>query len=164
MTKTRTEKINETLLESFSLVWEMYKDVLRSVEESQWRQGEIDYLVPSRLMLHSIETIDFYSSRSPKEFNHGYRFNIDRKTATLEELPTREQLKEYLDEVKEKCMSWLIKTDDPEYLSPETEFPWTGSNVLGRVLYLLSHCRQHLGELNAELRRRGLERIKWRTF
>jgi hypothetical protein len=41
MTKTRTEKINETLLESFSLVWEMYKDVLRSVEESQWRQGEM---------------------------------------------------------------------------------------------------------------------------
>jgi hypothetical protein len=36
--------------------------------------------------------------------------------------------------------------------------------VLGRVLYLLEHCRQHFGELNAELRRRGLPRIKWRTF
>jgi hypothetical protein len=54
--------------------------------------------------------------------------------------------------------------EDTTVLSQEGSFPWTGSVVLGRVLYLLGHYRQNFGELNAELRRRGLPRIEWKTY
>ena len=53
---------------------------------------------------------------------------------------------------------------DEGLLAPEEDYAWTGSTLLGRLLYMLAHCRQHLGEINAELRRRGLPRIKWRTL
>ncbi|UCD96137.1 MAG: hypothetical protein JSV35_06490 [Candidatus Bathyarchaeota archaeon] len=60
-----------------------------------------------------------------------------------------------------KSSDWLRGLSDAGLLSPEKAFPWTGKTKLGRVMYLLAHCRQHIGEINAELRRRGLPRVKW---
>lgn len=156
--------ISESLLETFTLIWDMYADAINGISDDHWRSGEIDYLIPARLMLHAIETTDFYSSPTPKEFRPLHNFKVDRKTASSDQLPNKAQMMHYYEEVKAKTMSWLKSMEDTELLSPESEFPWTGSTVLGRVLYLLAHCRQHFGELNAELRRRGLPRIKWKTF
>jgi hypothetical protein len=164
MVNERTYSIGKAVIENLSLTWDMYSEAINSIPNEHWRTGEIDYLIPARLMLHAIETIDYYSCKSPNDFQHGYRFNIDRRTAFPSQLPDKIQLQTYLDEVKEKTESWLGSLDDKNFLSRESEFPWTGSTVLGRVLYLLEHCRQHLGELNAELRRRGLPRIRWRTL
>ncbi len=156
--------ISESLLEAFSLLWGMYRDAIENIPEEHWRTGEIGYLIPSRLMFHAIETIDGYFS-PPGGFTPGYRFNIDKwETAPPEQLPNKDQTRAYLKEVKEKTESLLGSLDDSDLLSPETEYPWTGGTLLGRVLYTLAHSRQHFGEVNAELRRRGLPRIKWRTF
>ncbi len=157
-------KIGESIIENFSLTWLMFEEALEIIPDYHWTRGENNYLIPARLMLHAIETIDFYSSRSPKDYSHGYRFSLDTKDSSPDQLPDRKQLKKYLAEVKEKTESWLRKLENEDFLAHESEFPWTGSSVLGRVLYLLEHCRQHIGELNAELRRRNLPRIKWRTF
>lgn len=152
------------MLEAFSLTWEMYRDAIENIPEEHWRTGEIDYLIPSRLTLHAIESIDGYFS-PPDEFTPGYRFDIDRwDAAPAEQLPSKDQARTYLREVMEKADSWLRGLDDSDLLSPETDYPWTGSTLLGRALYALAHSRQHLGEVNAELRRRGLPRIKWRTL
>jgi len=142
----------------------MFQDAIENIPEEHWRTGEIDYLIPSRLMLHAIESIDGYFS--PRDgFTLGYRFNTDKwDTAPPEKLPSKDQARTYLREVREKAESWLASLDDSDLLSPETEYPWTGSTLLGRALYTLAHSRQHLGEVNAELRRRGLPRVKWRTF
>lgn len=164
MLNERRYGIGKAIIENLSLTWDMYSEAINRIPNEHWRTGEIDYLIPARLMLHAIETIDYYSSESPNDFKHGYRFHIDRKTASPNQLPDKIQLKKYLDEVKKKTESWLGRLEDKNFLSPESEFPWTGSTVLSRVLYLLEHCRQHFGELNAELRRRGLPRIKWKTF
>jgi hypothetical protein len=159
-----TSKISESIIENLSLTWEMYSEAINSIPNLHWRTGEIDYLIPARLILHALETLDFYSTASPDKYTHGYRFKVDRKTARPRQLPTKAQLDAYLGEVKAKTESWLKGLEDKDLLSPESEFPWTGSTVLCRVLYSLEHCRQHFGELNAELRIRGLPRIKWRTF
>jgi len=162
-----TEKaytISESIIENISLTWKMSEDVFKKIPDSQWRTGENDYLIPARLMLHTIETMDFYSSISPDNYEHHYRFRIDTDRVSPELLPNKQQLETYLREVQQKTESWLKDLSDEDFLSPEYEFPWTGSTVLGRVLYLLEHSRQHFGELNAELRIRGLPRIKWRTF
>ena len=165
MVNKKAHDIGDSIFENFSLTWGMYAEAIETIPDEHWRTGEIDYLIPARLMLHAVETIDFYSNKSPKEFTHGHRFNIDKwEKATPDQLPSKDQLRAYLDEVKDKTESWLEGLEDEDFLSHESEFPWTGSTVLSRVLYLLEHCRQHFGELNAELRRRGLPRIKWRAF
>ena len=45
--------------------------------------------------------------------------------------------------------------------APQEVFPWTGPNVLSRMIYVIRHGQDHAGQLNAELRRRGLARFPW---
>jgi hypothetical protein len=156
--------LGEALLEAYELIWEMYDDVLERVPEEHWRAGEIDYLIPARQVYHVVETADFYSGSSSKDFPWGHRFDVGCFDSPTEELPTREEARGYHDEVKIKVTEWIRGMVETELLSREESFPWTGSVVLGRALYLLGHYRQHFGELNAELRRRGLPRIKWATY
>jgi len=156
--------IGDSLLEAFLLTWEMYRDAIEGIPADHWRAGDIDYLIPSRLVLHAIEAVDGYFSQ-PDGFTPGYRFDTGRWDATpVERLPSKDQARAYLQEVREKTEEWLGSLDDSDLLSPETEYPWTGGTLLGRALYALAHSRQHLGEVNAELRRRGLPRVRWRTF
>ena len=157
-------KISESIIENLSLTWRMCSEAINDIPEEHWRNGEIDYLIPSRLLLHTIEALDQYCTTPPDIFTHGYRFNVDRKTASAEQLPSKTQLKSYLNEVKKKTEIWIRGLEDNDFHSPEPLFPWTGSTVLGRVLYSLEHCRHHIGELNGELRRRELPRIKWSHF
>jgi hypothetical protein len=156
--------IGEALLEAFKLIWEMYDEALETVPEEHWRAGEIDYLIPARQVYHAVETADFYSGASPDDFPWGQRFDCGCFDSPPEGLPSREQAREYHDEVRMKVTEWIRGMDAPEILARERSFPWTGSVALGRALYLLGHYRQHFGELNAELRRRGLPRIKWATY
>ncbi|MCW3990736.1 MAG: DinB family protein [Candidatus Bathyarchaeota archaeon] len=155
--------IGEALLEAFRLIWEMYDDALENIPGEHWRTGEIDYLIPARQVYHAVETADFYSGANPNVFSWGQRFDGGCFDYPPEGLPTREQAREYHDEVRVKVTDWIRGMDAPGISAREKSFPWTGSVVLGRALYLLGHYRQHFGELNAELRRRGLPRIKWTT-
>jgi hypothetical protein len=157
-------KICESMIENLSLTWQMYKEAINNIPDEEWKTGEIDYLIPARQILHGIETLDFYSTTAPDVYTHGYRFNLDWQRASADQLPRKDQLFTYLDEVKEKMETWINGLDDELFHSPELMYPWTGSTLLGRVLYSLEHCRHHLGELNGELRRRGLPRIKWSYF
>jgi hypothetical protein len=154
----------DTLLEAFKLMWDMYDSAMETVPEEHWRTGEIDYLIPARLIYHAVQTGDFYSEETPDDFPWGHRFGEGCFDISPEGLPTREQSREYHDEVREKVTEWIRATGDQGLMSREKAFPWTGGVVLGRALYLLGHYRQHFGELNAELRVRGLPRIPWTTY
>ena len=157
-------KISESIIENLSLTWQMYKEAINIIPDEEWKTGEIDYLIPARQILHGIETLDFYSTTAPDVYAHGYRFNLDWQRASADQLPRKDQLFTYLDEVKEKMETWINGLEDELFHSPELMYPWTGSTLLGRVLYSLEHSRHHLGELNGEFRRRGLPRIKWSYF
>ena len=71
---------------------------------------------------------------------------------------------QYHQDVRNKIEEWMGNLSIEDVLEPEEKFPWTGSTILGRIIYMLGHYRQHFGELNAELRRRDLPRIKWTTI
>lgn len=155
--------LSDALLESFELTLSSYDDAIDNIPEPEWKKGEITYLIPSRLIYHAVETGDYYTGVK-EEFEWGYRFGLGDWKAKPEDLPSKSQLLEYHIEVKNKIIEWIGSMSDEELLSKEKEFTWTGSTILGRSLYLLSHYRQHLGEINAELRHRGIGRIKWKTL
>ena len=163
MVKAST-RISESIIENLSLTWKMYKEAINNIPDEEWKTGEIDYLIPARQILHGIETLDYYSTTAPDIYTHGYRFNLDRQRAPAEQLPSKDQLFMYLDEVKEKMEAWINGLEDEMFHSPEQMYPWTGSTLLGRVLYAIEHSRHHLGELNGELRRRDLPRVNWSYF
>jgi uncharacterized damage-inducible protein DinB len=55
----------------------------------------------------------------------------------------------------------LAKLDDAALLEPEELHPWTGQTRMDRLLYVLRHSQHHLGEMNAELTRRGIKAAIW---
>ncbi len=75
----------------------MYDEALKTIPGEHWRAGEIDYLIPSRQVYHAVETADFYSGASPDDFPWGQRFDCGCFDSPPEELPSREQAREYHD-------------------------------------------------------------------
>jgi hypothetical protein len=152
----KCKRFINVLIEQFSLVFDMYEDAIEKIPENQWKNGEIDYLIPARLILHASEAADYYTTDSSEGYLWNKRFETDpEKVGNIKpgDLPTQNVMLEYHREVRGKIEGWL-----------RGKFPWTGSTVLSRMLYTLAHYRQHFGECNAELRRRDLPRIKWRTL
>ena len=154
----------DTVIESFSLIWGMVEESIQSIPEEEWNKGDIQYLTPSRLILHILETEDFYTGDTPEGFPWGYRFNCDWQEAPSDKIPVQTEMLDYFNETRDKTRAWITGLGSTGLPMKETDYPWTGTTKLGRALYILSHSRQHLGEVNAELRRRGLPRVKWRTF
>jgi len=162
--KNVDEIITTTLIEAYSLIFDMYEEAIDKIPENQWISGEIEYLTPVRLILHSTEAVDYYSTDTPTGHIWEKRFNLDPEARDIptEDLPSKQNMLEYHNEVRSKIEDWLTNLSMDDLLKSEEKFPWTGSTLLGRIMYILAHHRQHFGELNAELRRRKLQRIKWR--
>lgn len=140
----------------------MYENAIREIPADQWKTGDIDYLTPSRIVCHAIMSGDVYTGEST-EFDWSHRFGKSPFNLRQDELPSKEQVLKFHTEMKNKISEWLMSQDDKALLSKETVFTWTGSSRMSWMLYLMAHYRQHFGELNAELRHRGLDRIKWKT-
>ncbi|OGD56361.1 hypothetical protein A3K78_10505 [Candidatus Bathyarchaeota archaeon RBG_13_52_12] len=167
MSKECDGEITRILIEQFSLICDMYEEAIEKIPEIQWRSGEIDYLIPARLILHANEAADYYTTDSSEGYLWNKRFEADpEKIGDIKpgDLPPQKVMLEYHREVRGKIEGWLRGMSEDDLLKAEEKFPWTGSTVLSRMLYILAHYRQHFGEVNAELRMRGLPRIKWRSL
>jgi hypothetical protein len=54
-----------------------------------------------------------------------------------------------------------LKIDDAALLEPEKVHPWAGQTRMGKLLHVLRHSQHHLGEVSAELIRRGIKAAIW---
>ena len=160
---TIQELVTNTLIEESNLIFDMYEEAIQTIPEPHWATGEIDYLIPARLIFHATEATDYYTPDNPTGYVWKNRYDVDPDEGEIpvEKLPSQQHMLEYHNEVRDKVKNWLSTLSMDELLRPEEKFPWTGSTLLGRIIYTFGHYRQHFGELNAELRRRGLPRIKW---
>jgi hypothetical protein len=165
MTK-REDILTQTLIEESSLIFNMYEEAIKNIPETHWASGEINYLIPARLILHATEAADYYTTDNPRGYIWEKLFDLDPEDSNIpvEKLPSQQIMMEYHQEVRSKIEKWMSNLSIDDILKPETKFPWTGSTLLGRIIYTLGHHRQHFGELNAELRRRDLPRIKWTSL
>ena len=138
----------------------MFRDAVMAFPAEEWKKGEIDYLRPAGVAYHTVETLDFYlGDQPPDKFGWGNRFGVDWETKDLQRLAGQGDIISYLDEMEDKFQKWLNNTD---LMAPETMHPWTGSLVLGRVVYVVRHLQHHVSEMSLELTRRGFKSPDWR--
>ncbi len=159
------QPVVESLTDHFTRTFDMLRGAIEAFPEEEWRAADEDDLIPARQAIHIIESSAFYSGEwTGKKFPTGKRLGCDRELAPPDELPSRRDVLTYLDEAKAKVETWLTKRGDDGLLGePEDKrFPWTGKCELGRALYLIRHMHHHLGKIHNELRRRGIDRPKWR--
>lgn len=78
-----------------------------------------------------------------------------------DELPSQEKMLSLLANTEKKLTAWITTLGDEGSLKPQDDYAWTGKTPLGRVPYVLMHVQNHIGEINAELRRRRLQGGAW---
>jgi len=152
--------IGESVAAQYARCWDMLRDVVEKTPEARWQADADPQLTPARWALHALDAVDAYQARSLDSMNWGSRF-CDWKGGTAEELPSRGQLLEYLDEVAARLDERLRAMTDEEMLLPPP-FHWTGATYLEHWLYGLRHTHSHLGELNMLLRLAGDDTGLWR--
>jgi len=152
--------IGESTAAQFARCWEMLRDVIRRTPEDRWCVDADPQLTPARWALHALQAADAYQCPCLDEVNWTPRF-CDWEGGAPEELPSREQLLDYLDETAAKLDARLCAMGDDELLAP-SPYPWTGATYLEHWLYALRHTHSHLGELNMLLRAAGGETGIWR--
>lgn len=149
--------IGAIVARQFDRVWASFRDALSKLSDEQYRASDCEWLAPIRLAYHVVETAEFYTHASvedgapPLDWDHG----------PADALPSKARLLADLDRVQPLVRDWLLATPDATFLAPEPDFNDSGGTRLDRALCSLRHAQHHLGQINAELRRRDLPRGKW---
>ena len=153
--------IGNGLADQFERMWIMLREAIGNCTDEEWKRDAGHwFLIPSRLAYHTIETVHFYSRESPEGMDWGGRFGVDRETKDTEELPDRDPMLDYLEEIRGSLRELLLSMSGDDLLADHA-FPWTGATVLDRMIYTLRHSMFHLGQIQAELRRRGMKGAEW---
>jgi len=155
-------RIAADLADHFERAWAMYEEAAREIPDGEWRSDGASFVAPCRHVMHAVETAEYYSGAHPNVMEWGERFGGDWLNMPEASLPTGEAILPHIQAIRVRVDAWIRGMSDEDLLSPERAFPGTGDTILGRVLYLLRHHQAHVGEINADLRTRGLPRIEWR--
>jgi len=145
----------------FDRMWKMLSEAIEKCPRDQWKKAPTHpFFVPSRLAYHVIEAVDFYAGDSPEQFTAGERLGVGWRTAELENLASKDATLEYLRDTRREMAARLQNLSDTDFFGPNP-FPGRGKNLLELMAYTLRHSQHHLGQLNGELKRRGLQPARW---
>lgn len=152
-------KLQAELKNQFGRVFFKLREAVMTFPEKEWRHAEAIHLRPAGLATHILETFDFYTSElAAADFPWGERLGTDWEDPDKDQLPTQEEILQYLEEMKFRLTQWVGSRN---LLEKETAYPGTGETVLGRVMYVLRHTEAHLAEMNLELSKRGFRNPEW---
>jgi hypothetical protein len=70
-------------------------------------------------------------------------------------------MRAYQEDVRAFTAQVLGNKTDAELLTPESAHPWTGQTYLGKLLYVMRHTQQHIGDINRVLRLNGCDALDW---
>lgn len=154
------KRIGNAIADEFEACFKTLEEAIEACGESEWRSGDNFQFIPSRLALHAIETVAYGMRPSPEGFPFGQRFG-DWELLKREELPSREDVRTYMKEVREEILDRLERTSDESFIEVEMAFRKTGWTMLGRMIYILRHAQHHVGQIIEECRRRGLTEPRW---
>ena len=149
--------------EQWARAWAMWEDMIRSIPDDEWMKGDIDYLIPARHLIHVAVGDDVFSSDAPfDEYDNLQWFGVGEWGTPPGQLPGKGAALEKLADIKATVAARFARLDDAALLEPEQVHPWAGQPRVGKLLYNLRHIQHHLGEVNAELIRRGIKGVDWK--
>jgi hypothetical protein len=154
--------LTATVKEQLSIVWNAWKVTIECIPDDQWQAGDIDYLIPARHFAHVLLTTDAFTSElSYEDYDRASMFGGDVWELDPEKLPGKEDALGKLTEFQTDIDQRLDQINDQRMIQPEIRYPFTGKVMLSKMFYMLFHIMHHLGEVGAELKRRGIKGPKW---
>ena len=133
------------LAAQFQKALDLTRKNIQAFDAEQWLEGLSDFEVPAKVAYHTIECLDYYF-RSDKDakYKFGHKFGGSWHELRPEQLPSREALVAYLDEIGQRIMKYFEQADD-EALAERYDDERT---VLGYRIYAIRHTMHHQGALN----------------
>lgn len=154
--------ITDELIGQYLRMWRSLREAIANTPQGEWQTGSDDYAIPARLAYHVLHAADLYSTTMGYEEYKPHRgYKLDWERTNPADLPAREAMMACVDTTEGKVKAWLEHLCDEGLLKEQSDYHWTGKTALGRAIYVLQHCQVHIGEINAELRRRGIEGGRW---
>ena len=146
----------------FGRQFETLDGVYERASESAWTYQDARVKGVWQWLLQILETVEFYLSEKPADqFSWGHRFGVDWENDQAERIPSKDEMRAYQKDVEQLVRQALDDKSDQDMTAPETVAPWTGKTYLGKLLYLMRHTQQHIGDINRVLRANGDEALEW---
>lgn len=137
--------------------WQMLRLLMKVIPDKEWFVGPSSERIPAVWAFHAVVCADWYARPNAKSVGEPW----DDDSPDPRKRPTRKQLLAYLDEVEAR-IDTLLRSSTEEELLGENACKWTGANPYERMIYVLRHNHQHIGELQEITRERGLRAGKWK--
>jgi uncharacterized damage-inducible protein DinB len=155
--------LTDDLLDQFGKAISMVRFTIEEFDDEQWISGISWFQTPARIGYHIVETLDFYFSgkRNDQEFEYGYRLDGPWWELKNEQLPKKDALFEYLDEIEERIKETFKSLKDKDLSTPFELYDWSGKTLLGHYVYALRHTMHHHGALTVLSTHHGNERESW---
>ena len=136
--------------------------VYAKASDSAWTYPDARAKGVWQWLLHTLETVEYYlSEKSSEEFAWGHRFGLDWENARPDRIPGKDEMRAYQDDMEQLVRRTLASKTDQDLTMPEEVARWTGKLYLGKLLYLMRHTQQHIGDMNRVLRLNGDEALEW---
>ncbi|MBM3493371.1 MAG: DinB family protein [Armatimonadetes bacterium] len=145
------------LADQFARTWCMFNQAVSRFPEDRWYEETISGMAPARRAYHLVYWADVYQRRARTEVT-GVPDPDDPDVARL---PDRAALLPYANDVSAR-LDRLLRESSPRKLPAPYRTRRTGANLFERLLYVLRHNMQHIGERHAMLRHLDLEPAEWR--
>ncbi len=142
----------------YERLWAMLQQAVERCPDKFWVHSEHPFFVPARLAFHIVQAMDYHFAPDPEAFDW-HRYVDSWETAPPEKLPDRAALMAYLDQVERRVCNRLESLGDEGLVEPDSS-PFF-ANALEHAVYTLRHSQHHLGQLNAELKKRNLPVAAW---
>ncbi|MFX0083582.1 MAG: DinB family protein [Candidatus Hodarchaeota archaeon] len=164
ISKIFTDAINE----QFGAAIRMLEQNLKKCPEELWDDKTKG---PSfwHVAYHAMWFLDWYLSDSKKS-RENFKSKFGEENTHFESLDktpeiilTREQLFEYLSDIKEKARNRFEDLTSEDLIEPSV-FEWHGNSVLSSLLYNLRHLMLHIGALNLRLHRKDVKLKNWVSY
>jgi hypothetical protein len=150
------------LIDHFNRQFATLDTLFTSVNDEAWRGSDQRLKGIWQWMAHVLEVFEYYfGEQSHEEFQWGHRFGVDWEIPKPETIPSPDDMRQYLEDVRRLAIQQLERRSEEDFAAPETVHKWTGSTFLARMLYLLRHTQQHIGDMNRVLAFHGCDRMKW---
>jgi hypothetical protein len=149
--------LTEALKRQFSNAYDVLQAAIKSFTPEQWCRGSAPFNGPGRAALHALLAAEYFTTQDRSVMG---RFGKRVHEMADAEVPSQEQVLQYVAELRSKTTAWLDAMGDAGLAAP-----WKSAdrlNGLEWVAYALRHFQHHTGEVCAYQKQCGLEPAPWK--
>jgi hypothetical protein len=142
-------KMNSEINIQYSHFWRLFERLVSEFDNESWIKTGRKAGIPVRLSFHILKSTKYYiKDFEMTKFASGKAFDINCETASINELPSIEDIVLCIKEFSKKTEGWIANID---LLKINNDFEWAGKTNLGLLLFVYKHNYYHLGELSSLL-------------